>query len=87
MSDRNSQGETANGQQPSTGQRGRRRKPGLLKVMQSILAGALGVQSSNRHQEDFESGSPWPYIIGGVIFTAGFVITLILIVKWVLAGQ
>lgn len=63
------------------------RRPGLLKVMQSILAGALGVQSSNRHQEDFESGSPWPYIIGGILFTAGFVVTLILIVNWVLAGQ
>lgn len=79
-------------QQPSPGEsvtdsRQKRRKPGLLKVMQSILAGALGVQSTNRHQEDFESGSPWPYIIGGIIFTAGFVVTLILIVNWVLAGQ
>lgn len=65
----------------------KRRSPGLLKVTQSVLAGALGVQSSSRHREDFESSSPWPYIIGGVIFTAAFVGGLILIVNLVLAGQ
>ncbi|MDX1633096.1 MAG: DUF2970 domain-containing protein [Marinobacter sp.] len=74
-------------QEKSDGSARQRRRPGLLKIMQSILAGALGVQSSHRHREDFESGSPWPYIIGGILFTAGFVVTLILIVNWVLAGQ
>lgn len=66
-------------------QRGKK-GPGLLKVFQSVLAGALGVQSSKRHQEDFDSQSPWPYIVVGVLFTAGFVGTLILIVRWVLSG-
>ena len=64
----------------------RRKGPGILKIMQSILAGALGVQSSKRREEDFSNSSPWPYIIAGVVFTAGFVITLIIVVKIVLAG-
>lgn len=72
-----------------TGQEERQKKkgPGFLKVVQSVLAGALGVQSSKRHEEDFESQSPWPYIVVGILFTAGFVGTLILIVRWVLSGQ
>ncbi|MBW4933289.1 DUF2970 domain-containing protein [Marinobacter sp. F4206] len=61
--------------------------PGVLKVMQSILAGAFGVQSDKRREEDFSSHSPWPYIIAGVLFTAGFVIGLIVIVQMVLANQ
>ncbi len=61
--------------------------PGVLKVMQSILAGAFGVQSSKRQEEDFSSHSPWPYIAAGILFTAGFVVTLILVVRWVLSGQ
>ncbi|QSP93781.1 DUF2970 domain-containing protein [Marinobacter salinisoli] len=62
-------------------------RPGVLKILQSILAGAFGVQSDKRRQEDFASGSPWPYIIAGVLFTAGFVIGLILIVNMVLASS
>lgn len=61
--------------------------PGVFKVMQSILAGALGVQSDKRREEDFSSHSPWPYIIAGVLFTVGFVVTLVVVVKLVLAGQ
>ena len=65
----------------------RRKGPGVLKVMQSILAGALGVQSDKRREEDFASHSPWPYIIAGILFTVGFVATLLVIVKLVLSGQ
>ncbi|MBC7204724.1 MAG: DUF2970 domain-containing protein [Pusillimonas sp.] len=61
--------------------------PGVLKVMQSILAGAFGVQSDKRREEDFSSHSPWPYIIAGVLFTASFVVGLIVIVNLVLASQ
>lgn len=67
--------------------RGKNKGPGLLKVLQSVLAGAFGVQSSKRHEEDFSSHSPWPYIVAGIIFTVGFVVVLALIVSWVLAGQ
>lgn len=61
--------------------------PGILKVLQSVMAGALGVQSSKRQEEDFSGHSPWPYIVVGILFTVGFVVTLIMIVRWVLATQ
>ncbi|MGO1461021.1 MAG: DUF2970 domain-containing protein [Marinobacter sp.] len=61
--------------------------PGVLKVMQSVAAGALGVQSSKRREEDFGSHSPLPYIIGGLLFTALFIGTLVLIVQIALSGQ
>lgn len=61
--------------------------PGVLKVMQSVAAGALGVQSSKRREEDFGSHSPWPYIIGALLFTGLFIGTLVLVVQVVLSGQ
>ena len=60
---------------------------GVLKIMQSILAGALGVQSDRRRQEAFSSHSPVPHIVAGLLFTAVFVGGLILVVNLVLAGQ
>lgn len=65
----------------------KQRGPSVLKVMQSILAGAFGVQSDKRREEDFSSHSPWPYIIAGILFTASFVVGLIVIVNLVLASQ
>ncbi len=70
-----------------TDQRPKRKGPGILKILQSVLAGAIGVQSSKRREEDFSSHSPWPFIVAGLLFTAGFVIVLALIVRWVLASQ
>ncbi|MGO1692354.1 MAG: DUF2970 domain-containing protein [Marinobacter sp.] len=61
--------------------------PSVFKVMQTVAAGALGVQSSKRREEDFGSHSPWPYIIGGLLFTALFIGTLVLVVQVVLSGQ
>lgn len=72
---------------PVNGRPGSPKGPGVLKVLQSVLAGFLGVQSDKRRHEDFSSHSPWPYIIAGIIFTVGFVVTLIVVVKLVLASQ
>ncbi|MEX2475574.1 DUF2970 domain-containing protein [Marinobacter sp.] len=71
----------------SDNQQPERKSPGVLKIMQSIIAGAFGVQSDKRRQEDFSSHSPLPYIIAGLLFTIGFVVTLVLIVEVVLSGQ
>lgn len=65
----------------------KRKSPGVLKILQSVLAGAFGVQSSRRHEEDFSSHSPWPYIVAGIVFTLGFIGVLALIVQWVLSSQ
>lgn len=61
--------------------------PGVLKIMQSVFAGALGVQSEKRRQEDFSGHSPLPYILAGLLFGAAFVGGLILVVNLVLASQ
>lgn len=59
------------------------RKATFWQVVRSVLAGALGVQKSQRQEEDFSSHSPLPFIVGGIIFTALFVLGLILIVNLV----
>jgi len=62
-------------------------RPSVVKIIQSILAGALGVQSEKRRHEDFSHHSPLPYIIGGLLFGAIFVGGLLLLVNLILAGR
>ncbi len=54
--------------------------------MLSVLAAAVGVQNKRNLEKDFDQSSPYPYIVAGVVFTAAFVLTLILIVKMVLSS-
>ena len=60
------------------------KKPGLWQVVFSILAAAMGVNSQRNRERDFNVSSPWPFIIGGVIFGVLFVAGIALIVKMVL---
>ncbi len=48
----------------------------------SMLAGLVGVQSDKNRVEDFSSGSIWPFIIGGVLFTILFVLGLVMLVRF-----
>lgn len=57
-------------------------KPGLSRLMVSLLAGLVGVQSDKNRVSDFSSGRIWPFIIGGVVFTVLFVFSLIGLVKF-----
>lgn len=57
---------------------------GLLTVTMSVLAAALGVQTEENRKRDFDQKSPVPYILGGLIFTVLFVLTLIGVVMLVL---
>lgn len=60
-------------------------KPLTFKEMlQSVLAGALGVQSGENRQRDFHRGKAHHFILLGVGFTAVFTVVLVLIVKLVL---
>lgn len=61
-----------------------RKKPSWKKVIQSVLAAALGVQSSQKAEKDFATSSAVPYIIGGIIFTILFIMVIVGIVNWVL---
>lgn len=58
--------------------------PNFLQVMMSVFAAAFGVQSDKNYQRDFSTGNPLAYIIGGLIFTVLFIMTLVSIVMLVL---
>lgn len=62
-----------------------KRRPLTLKQMlQSVLAGALGVQSGKNRARDFGQGKPSHFIGLGVGFTLLFILTILGIVKLVL---
>lgn len=61
-------------------------RPTVTQVIQSVLAGAFGVQTNEARKRDFQSHSPVPYIIGGVIFTVMLVVGLIILVNVILGS-
>lgn len=64
---------------------GQKHKPLTLRQMlQSILAGALGVQSGKNRERDFSHGKPSHFILLGIGFTTLFALTVLGIVKLVL---
>ena len=74
--------------EPSTSkeepQREALKSPTFLQVMMSVFAAAFGVQKDENYERDFTTGSPLPFIIGGVLFTVLFVLTIIGVVFLVL---
>lgn len=61
-------------------------KPTFWQIVSSTLAAAVGVQSSKNRERDFSGGNIYTYIAAGVIFTAIFVVVMIVIVKTVLSN-
>lgn len=59
------------------------RTPGFMAVMSSVIAAAFGVQSSKNQLRDFTGGKPLPFILGGLVFTVLFILTLVTVVRWV----
>ncbi|MCL1103332.1 DUF2970 domain-containing protein [Shewanella saliphila] len=55
------------------------------RVFSSTIAAFFGVQTEQNRQKDFQSQSPLPFIIMGIILAIGLVISLILIVNQVLS--
>ena len=62
-----------------------KQKPSLNAVIKSILAAAIGVQSDKNRTRDFEQGNPLVFIIGGIVFTLLFIITIASVVGLVLS--
>ena len=56
----------------------------LVQTIKSVLWAMLGIQSRENLKRDFTHGSARNFIITGLLFVILFVITLILIVKFVL---
>lgn len=59
-------------------------EPGFWEVVMSVLAAALGVQTSKNRERDFSKGNPLVFIAAGLIFTFLFVLTLIGVVNLIL---
>lgn len=56
----------------------------LRQMLQSVLAGALGVQSGKNRARDFSHGKPSHFILLGVGFTIVFVLVILGVVQLVL---
>jgi len=64
-----------------------KQKLSILHILTSVLAAAIGVQSKKNQEKDFNGkGSIYIYIAAGIIFTVLFVITIVTVVKSILAG-
>ena len=63
-----------------------RAKPSLASVVKSILAAGIGVQSDKNRTRDFEQGNPLSFIIGGIVFTLLFIVTVATVVGFVLGN-
>ena len=61
-------------------------KPSILDVVKSVLASFFGVQSGKNRKRDFQQGNPMQFILVGIILTALFIVTMIVIVKIILAS-
>ena len=53
----------------------------LLRVVQSTLAAAIGVQSKKNRERDFEEGNAGTFIVAGILFTVLFVATIVVVVS------
>lgn len=59
----------------------------LGALVASVLAGALGVQSSENRERDFSQGNAGVFVVGGLVFTVLFIATVVFVVQMVLAGR
>jgi len=60
------------------------KKPNILQIFGSVAAAAFGVQSRENRERDFKKGKFSTFVIGGIIFTVLFVISVFFIVNTVL---
>lgn len=53
----------------------------ILRVVQSTLAAAIGIQSKKNRERDFEEGNAGTFIVAGILFTVLFVATIVVVVS------
>jgi len=59
-------------------------KPSIWHIILSTLAAAFGVQSNHNREQDFTHGNIYIYIIAGILFTAFFIVAIVMVVHLVL---
>lgn len=55
--------------------------PSLWQVFKSVLAAWFGVQKEAVRERDFQSGKPSQFVIVGILFTAFFIVAVVLIAR------
>ena len=60
-------------------------RPGFLDVVKTVLFGAMGIRRRADHDRQTQPVKPVYLIVGGVVFAALFVLTLITIVRIVVS--
>lgn len=56
------------------------------RVVLSVIQASFGVQSRANRERDFKQGNWVPFVVAALLFTAVFVVTLIVVVRSVLGG-
>ena len=57
-----------------------------FQVIGSVLAAALGVQSSKNRERDFKQGHVGVFVAAGVVFTLLFIGSVVTVVQMVVTG-
>lgn len=60
---------------------------GFWRILQSTLAGAIGVQSNKNREKDFENGNIWVFVASGIIFTLLFILTITTVVRLAISAN
>lgn len=60
-----------------------KKRIGVKAVLSSVLAAALGVQSSQNRERDFNEGSAGVFIVAGIVFTVLFIAAVVGVVSLV----
>ena len=55
------------------------------QIFKSVAASMFGVQSEKNRQLDFQKSSIVPFVVVGILFVAGFIISIMLVVKFAIA--
>ena len=63
-----------------------KKKLNPLQVIGSVLAAALGVQSSKNRERDFKQGQIGSFIAAGVVFTLLFIGSVVTVVQMVVTS-
>ena len=53
----------------------------ILRIVQSTLGAAIGVQSKKNRERDFEEGNAGTFIVAGILFTVLFIATIVVVVS------
>lgn len=59
-------------------------QPNFRAIVMSTLAAAIGIQSNKNRERDFVHGNIKVYAVAGLIFTALFISSIVLLVKLVI---